>query len=70
MIDFSHLDALELHLSNERIRLNKANSQKESNMRRVFVAQLEKEIAQERKFLGLPEPDHVSDDELLAELGL
>jgi hypothetical protein len=70
MIDYSHLDALELNLSNERARLNAATKNGEIELRIVWVKQLEKEIAFERNFLGLGEASEVSDDDLLAELGL
>jgi hypothetical protein len=66
----NHLNALELNLSNERVRLSQSKTQQEVDLRRVFVQQLEKEILGERKFLGLVDPVHVSDDELLEELGL
>ena len=58
----THLDSLQLRLSNERIRLSKATGA-EAQLRAVWVAQLEKEIAGERTFLP-----PVSDDDLLAEL--
>ena len=70
MIDYSHLDALELNLSHERARLNEATKKGEIELRTVWVKQLEKEIAGERNFLGLGESSEVSDDDLLAELGL
>ena len=59
----NHLDALNLRLSNERIRLAAATSEGERELRKVWIAQLEKEVAGEIEFLG-------SDDDLLAELGL
>lgn len=70
MTDFSHLNALELRLSHERDRLRAAKSEGEKELRRVWVAQLEKEIAGEREFLGLTEPAEcdLTDDELLAAL--
>jgi hypothetical protein len=66
----SHLDALNLRLSNERNRLAKARTATEREQRQVWVAQVEKEIAREEEFLGkqagpLPE---ISDDDLLKEL--
>jgi hypothetical protein len=65
----THLDALELNLSNERARLAAATSPKEIAMRRVWVAQLEKEVAGELAFLGKSAPTlHMSDDELFREL--
>lgn len=70
MKDLSHLNALELRLSHERDRLAGAKTDKERALRRVWVAQIEKEIAAEHKFLGLSTDFEtpVSDDELLAEL--
>jgi hypothetical protein len=68
--DTSHLNALELGLSHERDRLAKAKTESERTMRAVWVAQREKEIAQEKAFLGIADetlPD-LSDDELLAAL--
>lgn len=68
MIDYTHLDALNLNLSNERIRLGNAKTQQERELRTVWVAQLEKEIAAERGFLGVTDAPEVSDDDLLNEL--
>lgn len=66
----THLDALELRLSHERARLAAAKSKGEREIRTVWVRGIEKEIADERKRLGLTnELPEVSDDELLAELG-
>lgn len=67
-----HLDALNLRLSNERVRLQSAKTEREREMRRVWIAQIEKEIADEYRFLGrtpdaLPE---LSIDELAADLGI
>ena len=62
--------ALELRLSHERERLAKAKTERERQIRQVWVSGIEKEIASERKFLGLTDDlPQVSDDELLAELG-
>ena len=66
----THLDALELRLSHERERLAKAKTERERQIRQVWVSGIEKEISSERKFLGLTDDlPQVSDDELLAELG-
>jgi hypothetical protein len=65
MTDFSHLDALQSRLLNERARLNKATTRKEREMRAAWVMQCEKEIESEYKFLGITP---MTDDELLAEL--
>lgn len=66
-----HLDVLELSLSNERMRLSAAKSEKEKRIREVFVKQIESEISAERKFLGLKDvKNHTTpdDDDLLSEL--
>jgi hypothetical protein len=71
--DLSHLHALRVRLSNERIRLQNAKTAKERELRAVWVAGIEREIEGELKFLGLtedPEPVEMTTDELLAELGL
>lgn len=60
-----HLAALELRLSHERVRLQQAKTPAERELRQVWVAQIEKEIAGEREFIS--EPD-MTDDELLAAL--
>ncbi len=64
-----HIDALNLHLSNERMRLANAKTDAERELRRVWVAQLEKEIAGEQKFSN-QQCDNLSDDELLNSLGI
>lgn len=67
MSDRSHLGAIEVRLSHERARLAAAPS----DLRRVWVAQIERELAAERARLGLDEPealDEMTDDELLAAL--
>lgn len=51
--DTTHLQALITSLSNERGRLAKAKTEKEREMRRVWIAQTEREIAAEEKFLGM-----------------
>lgn len=68
MTDYSHLDALQTGLSHERERLANAKSDQEREMRSVWVQGYEKQIANEKKFLGID--DTMSDDELLAELGV
>jgi hypothetical protein len=71
--DHSHLHALEHGLHNERVRLASAKNERERALRTAWVAQREREVASERRFLGLadePEPINMTDDELLAELGL
>jgi hypothetical protein len=61
-----HLSALELRLSNERIRFNSSKSKKEKEMRAVWIKQIEKEIEGEKKFSGSAE--QMSEEELFAEL--
>lgn len=60
----THLDALNLRLSNERIRLANAKTQQERELRTVWISQIEKEIGHENQFSGV----ELSDDELLWEL--
>ena len=61
----THLDALQLRLSNERGYLAAAKTDGERELRRVWIAQIEKEIACEVAFTDEPE---MTDEELLAEL--
>ena len=63
MTDLSHIHALELHLSHERVRLFAAVSPEERALRAVWVHQLEKEIEAEYKFLGI-KPEELSDEDL------
>jgi hypothetical protein len=70
MMMTDHLNALEIRRSHERNYLAKAQTTQERALRKVWIAQIEKEIAGEKSFLGLandamPEMD---DDALLAEL--
>jgi hypothetical protein len=71
MQDTSHLSALNVRLANELSRLSRAVKQSEKDMRAVWIKQIEKEIADERAYLGMPPEKPVSDmtdDELLAAL--
>ena len=61
-----HLSALQVRLSNERIRLSQATSKGEAELRSVWVKQLEKEIQGELQFLA--QHNTMSADELLKEL--
>lgn len=63
----THLSALQLRLSNERGYLAKAKTEGERQLRAVWIAQIEKEIASElsAELEGNPS---LTDDELLAEL--
>lgn len=71
MQDLSHLNALEYRLHREKFHyLPKAKTQAEIAARNVWIAQIEREIAREREFLGLTATSvDLSDDDLLAELG-
>jgi hypothetical protein len=60
-----HLSALQLRLSNERIRLSQATNQGEIELRTVWVKQMEKEVAGEIEFLST---NDMSADDLLKEL--
>jgi len=65
----SHLDALEMNLSNERIRLANAKSFDEIALRAVWVSKLKNEVEAEKKFLGIGASGvEISDDDLLAAL--
>jgi hypothetical protein len=72
-IDTSHLDAIRIRLSNERSRLKVSSSDSERKFRSVCITGIERELAGELDFLGLP-PDlkinDIDDDALLAELTL
>ena len=72
MTDTTHLDALQLSLSNERDRLARATNPQEIALRKVWVSQYERQIADEMDCLGIAaQPEIEMDDEaLLAELGL
>ena len=62
----THLNALELRLSNERNSLAKAKTTNERALRKVWINQIEKEIQME-KTVFCPETE-MTDDELLAAL--
>lgn len=66
----THLDALELRLSNERIRLRESTTEGARKLRRVWIAQIEKEIADEKEFSVDKESQALTDIELLAALGI
>jgi hypothetical protein len=69
-MDTTHLNSLEIRLSNERTRLQNATTESEKTLRNVWIFQLEKEIESEKKFLSM-EPKHdieMTDEELLREL--
>lgn len=62
----THLDALLLRLSNERIKLAAATKKSEIALRTVWVVQIKKEVA--REIAAYPPEQQLSDDELLAAL--
>lgn len=73
MADLTHLNALNLRRSHETQRMADAKSQNERELRSVWLAQIEEEIAQERAFLGLSDDaayEEISDDELLVQLSV
>ena len=65
-----HLNALRVRLSHERGYLATTITEGERELRRVWIAQIEREIAQEEKFLSISGDALVAmtDDELLAAL--
>ena len=68
--DIAHLSALQTRISHERVYLAKAKTPQERDIRKVWVAQIEREIEKEKTFLGIEESADVTmtDDELLSEL--
>ena len=69
MADMSHLNALQLRLSNEREYLRQAKNDGERKLREVWISQIEREIASEYSFLGIaPSTVALSDEALLAEI--
>lgn len=48
----NHLDALQLRLSHERGYLTAARSQQERDLRMVWIAQIQKEIAREKAHIA------------------
>ena len=64
----THLSALQHRLSNEQGYLATAKSDGERRLHSVWIAQIQREIAREKVFVGADLPE-MSDDELLAELG-
>lgn len=70
MTDTTHLNALRLRRSHELSRLARATSINECQLRAVWISQIDKEIADELKFIGIQDgpAEVMTDDELLAEL--
>lgn len=67
-----HLGQLFIGLAHERGRLSRATHEHEREMRAVWVAQLEREINGEERFLGMPVTDFAAPlptlEEIFAEL--
>lgn len=67
-----HLTALNIRLAHEKARLAEAKTAKEREIRSVWIKQIEKEIDEEIKFLGIQPVDAdieaMTDDELLEML--
>jgi hypothetical protein len=69
MTDASHLIALITRLGNERSYLAAAKTQAERDLRKVWISQIEREIAHEEKFIGVASAEtEMNDDDILAEL--
>ena len=70
MTDNGHLAALHIRLSHERLRLVAAETKAEREIRAVWVAGIEREIAAELAHLGMDggAAHDMTDDELLAAL--
>lgn len=70
MTNISHLAALHSRLMRECARHAAARTEREREMRAVWIAQLQREIAAEMDFLGMDAsaPPEMSEDELLAAL--
>lgn len=68
----SHLDALQLRLSNERLRLVNAKTKKERELRSVWIKQIQQEVRGEVALLVNTaigaKSDEMSDDELITAL--
>ena len=64
-----HLIALQNRLANEQGYLAAATRTAEQELRRVWIAQIEREISAEKAFLGMEDVEcDMTDDELLAAL--
>jgi hypothetical protein len=63
--DLTHYDAILRRLLNERARLEAATDPREIEMRKVWVAGVEAELAAEAKFIGFEE---MTLEEVFAEL--
>ncbi len=64
----THLNALQIRLSNERNSLAKAKTQGERGLRKVWISQIEKEIGVEETTTFSDTVVEMTDDELLAAL--
>lgn len=63
-MDKTHLIALQTRLTHERARFAADGSE----IRKVWISQIEKEIASEEEFIGMESLPEMSDGELLAAL--
>lgn len=70
MTDFSHLDAIDQRLSHERTRVLQAKTDKEREWREHNVRQIEKERADEIKFLERNGVKFTTIEEIMSELDL
>jgi len=64
----THLNALQVRLSNERNYLAKAKTEGEKALRKIWISQIEKEIAFEKSHTFSDTEVEMTDDELLAAL--
>lgn len=69
-MDITHLTALQTRLAHESEYLAAAKSESEIALRKVWIAQIEREIVAEKAFIGWEpiEEDDMSVEDLLAEL--
>lgn len=73
-MDMSHLNALEVRASHERVYLSQAKTDGERALREVWLKQIENEIKAEKTLLGIAESSdadtaNMSIDDILNELG-
>lgn len=66
--DHTHLHALQVRLTHERARLHNSKTTTERAIRSAWIDQIEKEIADEERRLGMDEIPDMTDDEILTAL--
>lgn len=67
-VGMTHMECLELRLSNEKIRLSHSKTPIEIKLRKIWIHQIQKEIKME---VGFEKSDsQLSDEDLLNQLGL